>query len=31
VKKAIGEKNIAHPIITALFSVSLIFGMSGAN
>ena len=30
-KKAIGEKNIAHPIITALFSVSLIFGMSGAN
>jgi peptidoglycan hydrolase-like protein with peptidoglycan-binding domain len=31
VKKAIGEKNIAHTIIAALFSISLIFGMSGAN
>jgi len=31
VKKAIGEKNITHTIIAALFSVFLIFGMSGAN
>ena len=30
-KKAIGEKNIAHTIIASLFSVFLIFGMSGAN
>jgi peptidoglycan hydrolase-like protein with peptidoglycan-binding domain len=31
VKKAIGEKNIAHTIVAALFSISLIFGMSVAN
>ncbi len=30
-KNAIGEKDIAHTIIAALFSISLIFGMSGAN